>query len=363
MDINTLIAKYLSGECAAEEVDELNRWRKSAPENDLLFRQSEEAWHLVHVDRMNVHPDKEKTWKGIQNHITRRYSLPDLLRIASIAASIALVTGWALNHIFMGKQKSETPEQPQKRITLYVPGGVCSKTILPDNTVVWLNSSSTISYPSYFDGNVRTVELLGEAFFDVARDETKPFIIQSGDLRVNVFGTSFNFKHYKEDTHAVLAVETGTVTLSAGTSSATTIHAGKYATVDNRSLRTEVHNTPPSIGPLKKKAEGNISSIPKMIEEGTSTDQFSSWRDYKMVFRDEPFSNVLNELSRRYNAEFEILGEKIKDYVYTATFDNMNLEEVLKLLKMSAPIDYTIESLTSNTMNAYGKRKVTIFQK
>ena len=100
-----------------------------------------------------------------------------------------------------------------------------------------------------------------------------------------------------------------------------------------------------------------------MIEKENYTDQFSSWRNYKMIFRDEPIQNILNELSRRYNAVFEIRGDEIKDYEYTATFNDLSLEDILKLLKMSAPIDYTIENLTSNTLNAYGKRKVTIFKK
>ncbi len=357
MDIDTLIAKYLNNESTAEEVDEISRWRKSSPENELIFRQSEEAWHLAHVNRAHIRPGKEKTWNHIQKRITRQYSLPSLVRVAGIAASIALILGLVLAYVLTGK--SSVSKQPQK-ITLYVPGGVCSKTILPDSTVVWLNASSTISYPSYFDGDTRTIELVGEAFFDVMRDESKPFVIHSGNLRVNVLGTSFNFKHYNEDTQAVLAVETGTVTLSAGTST-TTLHAGKYATVDNQTLRTIVYNTPPVLS--SRKNDPGISTMPRMITKETNTDQFSSWRDYKMIFRDEAFGNVLNELSRRYNAEFEIQDEEIKGYVYHATFDDMSLEDVLKLLKISAPIDYTINSLTSNTMNAYGKRKVTIFRK
>ena len=361
MDIDILIVKYLSGESTLEEADVVNRWRKSSPENELIFRQWEEAWYLTHV-AMPVRPDKEKTWRVIKNKITRRYSLPFLVRVSGIAASIALVMGMAISHnVFSGERKGKIPELP-KKITLYVPGGVCSKTILPDSTVVWLNSSSTISYPIFFDGSTRTVELIGEAFFDVTHDNTKPFIIKSGDLRVKVLGTSFNFKHYKEDTHAVLAVEKGVVTLSAGTSAATTVHAGKYATVDSKSLKTNIYNTP-SISSSKKNNDDTSSPSPKMIHRETDVDQFTSWREYKMIFRDEPFSNVLNELSRRYNAEFEIQGEEIKEYIYTATFDDMDLDDVLKLLKMSAPIDYTIKSLTSNTMNAYGKRKVTIFRR
>jgi len=336
MNIDTLIAKYLNGESTPEENDQLNKWRKLSPENELIFQQSENTWHLAFSHQKNVYFDKERTWTGIRKSISRRYSLPALLRVTGIAASIALVLGWALNHLFTDSTQNIIAEQPQQ-ITLYIPSGISSKTILPDSTVVWLNSCSTISYPSYFDGDTRTIELIGEAFFDVAHDGKKPFIIHSGHLKVNVVGTSFNFKHYEEDTHAVLAVETGTVTLSTGSATSTTLHAGKCATVDNHTFRTKIFSAP---------------------QTGMST-----WRNHIMVFRDEPFSNVLNELARRYNVEFEIRGEEIQQYIYTATFDNLNLEDVLNLLKLSSPIDYAITRLTANTANAYGKRQIIIFQK
>ena len=358
MDIDTLIAKYLNGESTPEEIERINRWRQSSPENEQVFHRSEETWHLACHNKPFPLPSKSKTWKDIRQHIAVRYSLSTLVRVAGIAASIALIAGLALAYTFISREG--TPVQPQQ-ITLFVPGGVSSRMVLPDSTVVWLNSSSSISYPSCFAGNTRTIELTGEAFFEVTKDETRPFIINSGNLQVKVLGTSFNFKHYREDTHAVLAVETGTVTLSAGTSgTATTLNAGNYVTVDNQTLHTRVYDTPLISA---SRTSHPPSNAPKMTEGAIPASQFSSWRDYRMVFRDEPFNNVLNELSRRYNAEFEIKGDEIRDYTYTATFNDMSLDDVLKLLKLSSPIDYTIKSLTSNSMNAYGKRKVTIFRK
>ena len=336
MDIDELIAKYLCGESAPEETDTVNKWRGLSPENEIIFRQSEEAWHLTYTHRPAGDFKKDRTWAGIRKSISRHYSLHALMRVACVAASIAIVLGWALTRIFTNDHPAIVAAQPQT-VTLHVPAGVSSKTILPDHTVVWLNASSVISYPSYFDGRTRTVELTGEAFFEVTPDKNQPFVIHSGNLKVNVLGTSFNFKHYEEDTHAILAVETGAVTLSTGSATPTTLQAGKSATVDNQTLKTQIYDTP----------KGGVAE----------------WRNYKMIFRDEPISNILNDLSRRYNVEFEIRGEAIKHYIYTATFDNMSLEDVLMLLKLSSPIDYSIKSLTINTSNAYGKRQVIIFQK
>jgi len=360
MEIDELIAKYLSGEADPEEVREIIRWKKSSPENESMFRQSEDVWRLAHDQQKYIPVDRERTWNKIQKRISRQYSLSIMLRVAGIAASVALVLGLALPYLFSSDHKKVISDQPQI-ISLYVPGGVCSKTVLPDSTVVWLNASSSLNYPSYFTGDTRTVELVGEAFFDVARDESKPFIIQSGNIRVNVLGTSFNFKHYKGDTHAVLAVETGTVTLSTGTSKTTNLKAGQFAKVNNRTLQTQVFDVIPAVS--VKKEDSTVTAMPGMVEKETHNNQFSVWRNYVLVFRDEPFNNILNELARRYNVEFEIQDKELTDYVYTATFNDMSLEDILKLLKTSSPIDYTIKSLTSNTSNAYEKRKVTVFRK
>ena len=356
MDINTLIAKYLDGEATSEEVYEVNEWVSLSAENDVFFKQSEDAWRLAKNYRTHVRFDKEKTWTGIEKRTKRQYTSSFLLRVAGIAASVALVVGWGLSYLLTdGRRQSAVTEQQPQKITLYVPAGVSSKTVLPDSTVIWLNASSTLSYPSYFNGDTRTVELIGEAFFDVSRDENKPFIIQSGSLTVNVLGTSFNFKHYEEDSQAVLAVVTGTVALSTDAATVTKLKAGKYATVDLQSLRTKVFDTPQSNSPEPKPAK------PETVSAEANTDQFSSWRNNKMIFRDEPFVNVLNELSRRYNVEFEITGDEIKNYEYTATFDNLSLEDILNFLTMSSPISYSVQHVKTNNEQTYGKRKITIF--
>ena len=333
MEIDVLIAKYLNGESVSEEIDALNKWREFSQENELIFRQSEEVWYLTHkIHQANTYCNKERTWSGIQKKTCRQYSLSILLKVAGIAASVALILGWTISRFFIVDHQNIIAELPQK-ITLSVPTGITSKFILPDSTVVWLNSASTISYPNHFGDDNRTVELLGEAFFEVARDENKPFIIESGNLKVNVLGTSFNFKHYDEDTRAILAVETGAVSFSRGLAMNATLFAGEYAIMDNQNLHIKVYDTP----------------------------FYSSWRDHKIVFRDEPFGNVLHELSRKYNVEFELQNEEFKQYIYTATFDNMGLEDILNLLKMSSPIDYSINTLTYNTPNAYETKKITIF--
>ncbi len=333
MDIDALIAKYLKGACTPDERSEFERWRKSSPQNEKLFLRSEEAWRLACADPAKSISSREIVWAKVSRHIFRQYSRQMLIRVAAVAASVALLIGFSLSYwIWNGRYHDQNRE-----ITLNVPGGVRSKTTLPDGTVVWLNSSSTLRYPLFFDGNSRNVELIGEAFFEVKPDRKKPFMIRSNEIQVRVVGTSFNFRHYTEDSHAVLAVETGKVSLSHGSSGPVVVSANQYVKVDN------------STGKL------NIFEA--------RNDHFSSWRDNKIIFRNEPFGNVLNELSRKYNVLFEIRDDQVKTYTYTATFENLTLEDILELLKMSSPINYKSENLTINQQNAYERRKIMIYSK
>ncbi len=333
MDIDALIAKYLNGACSAGEINERELWRGSASQNEKLFRRSEEVWRLAKADPLRNTSDKRAVWDKISQYISGRYSKITVIRVAGIAATIALFAGFALSYlVWYGKL------HPQNRqIVMHVPGGVRSQITLPDGTLIWLNSSSTLRYPLFFDGSKREIELVGEAFLDVVPHPEQPFIIRSNEIQVKVLGTSFNFKHYAEDSHAVLAVETGKVTLSRGPSDPVTVTANQYATVNNETGQMNVFEA--------------------------SSNHFSSWRDNKIVFRNEPFGNVLNELSRKYNVHFEIRNDVIKTYTYTATFEDLTLEDIMELLKMSSPIDYITETLTLNQHHAYEKRKIMIFQK
>ena len=103
MDIDALIAKYLKNEATPGEVDELNRWRKLSSENESIFRQSEDAWRLIHADRSYVRPNKSIAWKGIQQRISQRYSLSMLVKVSAIAASVALIFGLTAVYFFTGQ--------------------------------------------------------------------------------------------------------------------------------------------------------------------------------------------------------------------------------------------------------------------
>ncbi|WP_299581082.1 FecR domain-containing protein [uncultured Sunxiuqinia sp.] len=220
---------------------------------------------------------------------------------------------------------------------IYCPPGVRSRFLLPDGTTGWLNGDSYLTYPVHFLQN-RSVELKGEAYFDVREDKRSPFLVNAGGLDVEVLGTQFNVMAY-DDFHRV------EVTLDEGA-----VQVRKEGTSLNEVLVPKEH--------LVMDTRENQVSV-KTVQ----THYFTSWKDGFLEFRNVPLHEVAARLGRWYNTDIIIQDEALKQIPYRATFKDESLERVLALLALSAPINYEIIEPKKNTDEIYEKRKVILSYK
>ncbi len=192
--------------------------------------------------------------------------------------------------------------------------------ILEDSTKITLNSNSVLSYPKHFSGNTREVAIKGEAFFEVTENTEKPFIVTTDDgMKIKVLGTSFNVKSYPEDRN----VETTLVT-------------GKVKVIE------ENKNTIVELSPSQKATY--IKSEDKMIVEKVDTKNFTSWKEGRLIYNDTPMREVIKDLERMYNLNFDVVSNEILDYKYKGEFDNLNIKQILDLFEVSSPIGYSIHN-------------------
>lgn len=187
--------------------------------------------------------------------------------------------------------------------------------ILPDGSTVVLNAGSSLTYPKKFKDNIRKVTLIGEAFFDVKRNINKPFVVHTDHVGIKVLGTSFNVKSYPDDEK----IETTLVT-------------GKVEVFQQQ--KGELVVLEPSERAIFDKKESNI------IVDRVNSKNIVAWREGKLIFDKTPLKQVVLDLNRKYNIEFIITSNSLLQYKYTGEFDNLTLEEVLELLKISSPINY-----------------------
>ena len=225
---------------------------------------------------------------------------------------------------------------PQEIATAEIqcPLGVRTKFVLPDGTTGFLNSGSTLEYPVIFSKD-RNVKLKGEAYFDVYHDEEHPFIVNTPNLSTKVLGTQFNVIAYRLENSEEIILKEGCVEI--------------YSTQGEKLATLE---------PDQRLALNTKTRQYKTNQ--VEAEQYVSWTEGKLIFRNESMQLVADRLGRWYNVEVEIIDQELLNYAFRATFINEPLEEVLKLLALTAPLKYKeIKRETSND-NIYYKRKVIV---
>lgn len=307
-----LVTKYLSGEATSEETNSLNEWRMQAPANETLYQEYREAWSIVTSDNVPT-PNKDAVWHKILYSIKpiKVYSRQFLIRVASIAATVALITGLSFSFIV-----SSDESYPTSEIVVKTPKGQKSEVILPDGTSVWLNSGSSIVYDNKYNIDNRQVRLYGEAFFDVTKNDALPFTASTSDVQVQVHGTAFNLKAYEEDGFIDVSLLRGHVTVLSS---------------NNRLLA--------DLSPNQKVTISRNTLLAQVINYDTEVDAL--WRYGKLRIADESIESVIKKMSRWYGVNITIKDEAKKEH-YWFTVKTESLTEMLNLIHKITPINYTI---------------------
>ena len=198
--------------------------------------------------------------------------------------------------------------------TVTVPRGGECKLVLADGTIVWLNSDSHIRYPVTFSGNTRQVELEGEAYFEVAKDVEKPFIVRMNEYNVRVTGTQFNVRNYSNESLATTLVEGGVQIERKG--KVDRLRPGQQAVLENNEIRIRVVN----------------------VEEQVA------WRHGAFGFTQCRLENIMEELARWYDVDVFYMNQQVKDYHFSAWFKrSSSINEVINILEKTKKISLDLK--------------------
>ena len=247
------------------------------------------------------------------------------------AACIALIIGAT---IFYRIQNREAPVA--SALSYFTKLAEKKSLILPDGSKVILNAGSTLSVDAGFGKQNRTLRLDGEAFFDVAHDSSKPFIVQTTRMDVKVLGTAFNVKAYDADGTSETSLIRGSVELSLK-------HERKKITLSPHEkylLRTV--NTQDSI-PVEVSTSANDEAsgiLPVRINKEDTAIVEVSWTQDKLTFVDEPFDALAKQLERWYGVKIEITDPALKKIQLTASFRKEGINDVLEALRFSEPFNF-----------------------
>ncbi len=309
--IESLLVRYYNGELRADEVAQVEAWIRTSEENRRIAKQIYYLCFASDALDTKQHVDTAAAFDRVCRRIRTNRWRAVFHRIERVAAVVLLpllgLTAWLL--VEMGCDLNTMIEV---RSTT----GMVSCVTLPDNTRVWLNSDSYLSYPSRF-GKERRVTLFGEGYFDVAKDADHKFVVEARSLEIEVYGTEFNVEAYDDD-----CIRTTLVSGRVG------VH------YDDRAHRRQLVQMMPNQQAVYNTRTGLIYLDTVDVTCNTS------WKEGKIVLNNTSLEDALRLIGNKYNVEFRIANSRLRNDKFTGTFSNQSLDVILRYFNISSNIQF-----------------------
>jgi ferric-dicitrate binding protein FerR (iron transport regulator) len=304
------IKKYLEGRASREEMLSLISWLDNE-ENHAAFKRIKNNWKsgleeqnasvytLLELDKFKSKLLHESTGK-----IRKLSFIKNFYRYAAILFLLITLGGIYLH--FSGK----TVGNESFFNTIIAENGQISKALLPDSSVVWLNSGSTLKYNNQFGISNRDIELTGQAYFDVTKNKDFPFVVSCDKINIKVLGTRFTAETYPDSREINVVLIEGTVELTSGNKAFANLHPNEMM----------VYNK-----------QDNKFKISEVV-----TEKYTSWREGIIHIYDQPLKDAVVKLQKRYNQRI-IVEKGLEDYKVTFSIRNEKFNDVMDMLLAITP--------------------------
>lgn len=311
--IEELLPRYCEGEVSDDERLLVEEWIAQSDDN---YRIAKQIYTInLATDTMNVlsKVNTEKALANVFRKMSDRRKTGWFIWLQRIAAILFIPV-----LIILLVQNFSSKPQLVKKLEVRTNPGMTTRVDLPDGSVVLLNSESSLSYPSSFDGNIRDVYLKGEAFFSVTKDDRKRFVVSTPhETRIEVLGTEFNVEAFEKDSVVSTTLVRGKVRFSY-------VEEARDKSVTLKAGEKLVYNP--------KQSKVNLYA--------TTGETETAWKDGKVIFSDTRLPEALHMLSKRYNVEFVIKNDLLKKESFTGSFTHQRLERILEVFKISSNIKW-----------------------
>lgn len=333
-----ILKKFVSGKYSLGEFIQIRRWFGDRKREDELKEAIREHWNEFSAESFKE-KDLSLVLENIKHKIANKKPSPTtgskLLNLYMRIAAV-LILPLLLYNVYTTFFSAQNPETATN-IEIFSPHGARTHFELPDGTQGWLNSGSQLQYGTDILKN-RKVRLIGEAWFEVAKMDNKTFVVSTPALEVQVLGTKFNVAAFDDEKVTDVVLKEGKVKVNG--------YKGQFAV---------------ELKPDEK------FTFDQELQTGTvqnvNADQFSAWKDGILVFRNEPLSEVLKRVGRWYNVDFKLNDKELANFRYRATFKEEQVEEVIRLISLTAPIKYSFDNREMGENGIFKKRTITISRK
>lgn len=321
-----LLQKYFRNQCSIEEIEQILNWFQTK-EGQKAFEEhlNQDMERYAEEERLLLYPDvpTAELLQKIQQSKNQKYfrKKPDIWAIRAVVA-VLICTVLAVNYLIIGVTGQGKPEVPEITYrTISTQDDQHRLITLSDGTNIRLNSNSSIKIQDPFPKEERSVTMKGEAWFDIARDENRPFLLQADQAAIRVLGTEFNVKVDTLSGNVQVAVAEGRVSLS---NQANNQGRGAILT-ENTFALMDLDNE-------------------EMLIEHTQVDNYLSWISGKLYFYNEPLWVVSRYLERIYDVHFQFEEERLKELPLSTNIAKEDLTTVLNIIGQTLDIEHSYEN-------------------
>lgn len=360
-----LLSLQLAEEANPEEIKELEELLKKSPELSLRVEMLRNLWHkkqsLPGSDKVKAF---DKHLQRLSNHLsepvlqyeTNASQTPAQLYKEETAikprswyrrlwATVAIAASVIIAVVFIFQSKDEnTISAVGDKNTVSTQPGSKSKIQLPDGTQVWLNAGSKITYNNDFSGDIREVRFSGEAFFNVAKDKERPFIIHTSSVDIKVLGTALNVRSYPNEKTTEMALIRGSVEiiLHDNPDKKILLKPNEKLVVNNITDEKESSSDNERI----KKEQPMLILSKIYFDKADSSTTETQWINDTLAFDSVPLEKIMAQLERFYNVKFLVKDEKLKQISFTGGFNNKSLDEIMEALCLSGNFHFEFNNET-----------------
>lgn len=342
-----LMARKLANEATADELQELSALLRGNPDIELPAGMVDELWqktnagtheeaaiaaHERHIQRMQA------MGITIGDHTTetpltvvrprRRYLW---VAAASTGVVLCLAAWW-----WTSTKKNSIPVASE----VTTRNGSRTSIQLADGTRVWLNAGSKLTYSKDFGKNDRSVTLSGEAFFDVAKQAGQPFVIHTTTMDIRVLGTQFNVRSYPEDKTTEASLITGSIEAIVKHTATRIVMKPSEKIVVLNQLPEATQRT--AVASPQEKNMVTLSHVSYYAAQ-TSAITETSWMDNKLVFKDESFADLSQQMERFFGVNIKFENPQLQQLRFTGVFEQETVQQALNALQLTATFQYDIQ--------------------
>ena len=298
-----ILYKFFEGNASFEEEAAVKQWMEESAENRLAFLKERKLF-----DAMLLLGNEEIIKNGKKRFSINLSSLrTELIKIAAV---VAITLGGSYFYYQSSLEKELMAMQ-----TITVPAGQRINITLVDGTNVWLNARTSLSYPVKFGKNNRQVVLDGEAYFDVTKDKSKPFIVQTDNYNVEVLGTKFDVNAYSETGEFETTLMSGSVKVASASDS-----TQKITLKPNNKVYLQ---------------DGKLHV--------TAVDDYNPyrWKEGLICFKNETFTSIMKDFEKYYGLTIQEKNKNVFKYVYTGKFRQTDgIDYALRVLQKDIKFTY-----------------------